>query len=176
MFATFALGTGAAIVGSGTTESEDYNVNCCVVRSPLHVRGEGGVFIRPNMAAAVAIRLGFPLGTEAPNAKGAALSGVLRLEWLSALGPRLHAGAGFGLLRYPITVVNDPGFNGSDTVAVGPFLVEAGGGYALAIGGGASLVIDISALGALATGDEASGTHVESGLNLEAEAGLLLRR
>jgi hypothetical protein len=174
-FVAFAAGSGAGAVG-GTTEQLGAEVNCCIERSPLHVRGELGKILRPGVAIGVSLRVGFPLGADVPGHATTAPSASLRLYKLLPSGVAFHAGVGAGVLRYPVkTYTGDGTAAVYDTVATGPLLIGAGVGYGFEVAAPVWLFIDLDATGAIAVIDELDGKPVESGFNLEAEIGLMLQ-
>jgi hypothetical protein len=174
VFGSIAVGSGAGAVG-GRTEKLGAEVNCCIERSPLHVRGELGRFLRPSVAVAFSLRVGFPLGADVPGHATTAPSASLRLYRLLPSNVALHAGAGVGIMRYPIKTFTGDGFDDvTDTVATGPLLLGAGIGYRFQLAGPLWFSIDLDAVGAVAVLDEIAGAPVESGFNLEADVGVLI--
>jgi hypothetical protein len=127
--------------------------NCCFGNVIGVVYPELGYFVSPQLSIGAAARIGIPIGANVEGHATAAPGGVLRVRYaLSASGDglRIMGQAGAGILRNTIKLDNSqPGMD-TDVVAQGPLLVGGGVGFTRRLSGKVSVIVDLSALGAIA--------------------------
>jgi hypothetical protein len=147
-----AGGAGSGYV-SGETEGMNTVKNCCFGNVIGVVYPELGYFVSPQLSIGAAARIGIPIGANVEGHATAAPGGVLRVRYaLSASGDglRIMGQAGAGILRNTIKLDNSqPGMD-TDVVAQGPLLVGGGVGFTRRLSGKVSVIVDLSALGAIA--------------------------
>jgi len=165
VFLSLAVGTGGGYV-TGATEVVGTEVNCCFAPALLHLLPEVGYYFTRRLSLSAAFRMGFALGANVPGHATAAPAGLLRLRYaLSQTGDgfQLSASAGGGIIRHTVKVEEQASGADTDTTASGPFVVGAGLGYLLALGGPTHLVAELNGLAAFPAGIKEVGPCPGSG-------------
>ncbi len=178
MFAMLSSGAGGGLVG-GETEITGDDVSCCFGASGLHVIPEIGISVDHSVTLSLAARLGFPIGATAGGRT--ASSGLLRLRYSTSddvHGPFIGFTVGAGIMRNTVSLHTGD----TDTVASGPVLLGAGGGYSWQLNKYAELVAELHAMAGIPVvdciGDCGSefggGVRTNFALQFDASAGILL--
>ena len=170
VFLGFSVGTGGGVIG-GQTEGIEADVETGPQWAPLHFRAELAAFRNPQLAFAVAARLGYSFGDVGdPPAAKAVLLRVYRM--CSPLGLRFNGAIGAGYLRYRVGVDG----TSKDTMAAGPFLAGGGVGYVVPISKSWRVTIDVNAYAAIATSENYGGVPNEHALHFDLDLGLAVFR
>jgi hypothetical protein len=170
LFYSLTGGSGTGIIG-GQTEAIEADVETGFQWEPLHVRAELGAFRNSQLAFSIVARLGFTpkTDTDPPVAKALMLR-VYRM--CRPVGLRFHGEVGGGYIRYRT------GVNGTDvdTMAAGPLIFGGGVGYAHPISDSWRVIVDATALAAIATTDKYGGVRPEHALHFDLGVGLVVYR
>jgi hypothetical protein len=162
----------AAAVGVGVGAVEEDRV----APSRGHVRFEGGAHVESTRVLSLSTRLGLPAGGDLR--KIGVPSAMLRMRYLltSRWSGHLSAGLGFVSRRVVDETMARGVVDEAMTVFTGPVLLGIGTGYAVPIGDGLRLVVELDAISAIAPTDEFAGIAVEDGVHVEIGVGLAFVR
>jgi hypothetical protein len=170
LFYAISGGTGTGIIG-GKTEGLEADVETGLQWAPFHLRAELAAFRTSQLAFGIHVRLGWTpkTDTDPPVAKAVMLR-VYRM--CRPVGLRFHGDIGAGYIRYRV------GVNGTDidSMAAGPVLFGAGAGYVHKLSRSWHLIVDATAIGAIATSDKYGGVRNEHALHFDLDVGLALFR
>lgn len=170
LFYSVAVGTGTGVIG-GQTEGIEADVETGLQWAPVHFRAELAAFRNRRLAFGINVRLGFPVKTDTdPPVAKAVMLRVYRM--CRPLGLRFHGAIGAGYIRYRV------GVNGTDidSMAAGPFLVGGGAAYVFPISKSWRVIVDASALAAIATSERYGGVRNEHALHFDLDVGLAVFR
>ena len=177
IYIAIAGGTGIGYV-SGTTESNNPVKTCCFGPSLVVLQPEIGFNVKPQLAVAIAGRIGIPMGANIDGHATAAPGVLLRVRYAlspTGQGVRVMGQAGAGVLRDTIKLDNASMGMDTDIVAQGPLLIGAGVGYTKALSGNISFIADFSALAGIATTTQAfSSPKLNTGFGFDLSLGLAL--
>lgn len=177
IYIAVAGGSGIGYV-TGTTESNNPVKSCCFGPSLVVLQPEIGFFLKPQLAVAIAGRIGIPMGANIDGHATAAPGALLRVRYAlspTGEGVRVMGQVGVGVLRNTIKLDNASMGMDTDIVAQGPLLIGAGVGYTKALSGNIAFIADLSALAGIAvTSSALSSPKLNTGVGADLSLGLQL--
>jgi hypothetical protein len=169
-----AGGTGLGYV-TGVTEAGGMVESCCIGQSLVVLTPELGYYVSRKLSISLAARIGLPIGANVEPHATVAPGGLVRVRYAfsnSGDGLRVIGQVGGGVMRNTIKLdASEPGMD-TDIVAQGPLLLGAGLGYSKKLGGGVSLVADLSALAGIAVVSEWGTSKLNHGIGADLSLGL----
>ncbi len=167
-------GTGVGYV-TGQTEGGGMVEQCCLGQSLVVLTPELAYQINRKLSIGLAARIGLPIGANVEPHATVAPGALVRARYAfssTGEGFRVIGQVGAGVMRNTIKLAAMENGMDTDIVAQGPVLVGAGVGYLKHLGGGLSLVLDLSTLAAIAVVNEWGTSLLNHGIGADLSLGL----
>ena len=151
---------------TGATEVADSEVGCCFAPALLHVFPEVGYYITRQLAASLAVRMGFTMGANVMGHATVAPAVLARVRYAfkpSGTGWQVSGAVGGGIIRNTVKVEDAQAGMDTDTTASGPFLIGGGVGYVQPVSDNVQFVGELNGLAAVTAGIKELGGCPGSG-------------